>query len=52
MLASNWAAQIAQQWRDTRNFCAAHSDFIEFQAEDFEKNLLTAIENFRAELNH
>lgn len=48
----NWATQIALQWNDTRNFCAAHSDLIEFAAEDFEESLLTAIENFRAELTN
>ena len=46
----DWATQIAQQWGDTRNFCAAHSHRIEFKAGEFKEALLKAIEKNRSDL--
>ena len=41
----DWVTQLAHQWRDTRNFCAAHSGLIKFEVGGFEKSLLTAIDD-------
>lgn len=46
----NWATDIAHQWRDTHNFCAAHSGLVKFEVGGFEKALLTAINKARPKL--
>ena len=46
----DWAIDLAHHWRDTRNFCAAHSHRIEFEAGAFEEALLTAIDKARGKL--
>ena len=43
----DWATNLAHEWRDTRNFCAAHSGLVEFDESGFEKALLIAIEKAR-----
>ena len=43
----DWATNLAHDWRETRNFCAAHSGLVKFEAGGFEKALLTAIEKAR-----
>ena len=43
----DWATNLAHEWRDTRNFCAAHSGLVEFEAGEFEKALLSAIDKVR-----
>ncbi len=45
-----WATQLAERWRETRNFCAAHSHKIEFKAGEFQAALLTTIDKKRANL--
>ncbi|MBP2280773.1 hypothetical protein RCH20_002278 [Psychrobacter sp. PL15] len=46
----DWATKIAHQWRDTHNFCAAHSGLVKFEVGGFEKALLTAIDKARPKL--
>ena len=46
----DWATQLAHQWRDTRNFCAAHSGLVKFETGEFETALLTAINKARPKL--
>lgn len=46
----DWVTQLAHDWRDTRNFCAAHSGVVKFAVGDFEKALLTTIEKARPKL--
>lgn len=46
----DWATELAHQWRDTHNFCAAHSSLITFEVGGFEKALLKAIEKARPKL--
>lgn len=48
----DWAVEIAHQWRDTHNFCAAHSDLVKFEIGGFEKALLTAINKARPKLEN
>ena len=48
----DWATQLAYQWRDTRNLCAAHSHMITFETGEFEKALLTAIDKTRPKLEN
>lgn len=43
----DWATTLAYKWRNTRNFCAAHSGLVEFDEGGFEKALLIAIEKVR-----
>ena len=43
----DWATQLAHEWRETRNFCAAHSGLVEFEEGEFEQALVTAIEKAR-----
>lgn len=46
----DWATQLAHDWRDTHNFCAAHSGLVKFEIGGFEQALLTAIEKARPKL--
>ncbi len=46
----DWATNLAHEWRDVRNFCAAHSYLIEFKEGEFEKALLKAIDKARPKL--
>lgn len=46
----DWATDLAQQWRDVRHFCAAHSGVIHFKAGEFQQTLLSAIEKARPKL--
>ena len=46
----DWATELAHDWRDVRNFCAAHSSLVKFEAGGFEKALLTAIDKARPKL--
>lgn len=45
-----WVQQLADQWQDTQNFCAAHSDLVRFKAGEFKPALLTALERARPKL--
>ena len=45
-----WATELATQWSETRNFCAAHSHRIEFEAGELKEALLKAIEKARPKL--
>lgn len=47
-----WATELAHQWRDTRNFCAAHSGLVKFEIGGFEKALVTAIDKARPKLEN
>lgn len=46
----DWASHLAHEWRDVRNFCAAHSYLIKFKVGEFEKALLKAIDKARPKL--
>ncbi|MGO3218250.1 hypothetical protein ACTXIZ_05835 [Psychrobacter celer] len=46
----DWATNLAHEWRDVRNFCAAHSYLVRFNEGEFEKALLTAIDKARPKL--
>ncbi|MDO5770217.1 MAG: hypothetical protein Q4P13_11995 [Psychrobacter sp.] len=46
----DWASKLAHDWRDTRNFCAAHSGVVKFESGEFEKALLAAIDKARPKL--
>ncbi|WP_201525926.1 hypothetical protein [Psychrobacter frigidicola] len=46
----DWATELAHQWRDTRNFCAAHSGLVKFEVGGFEKALVAAIDKARPKL--
>ena len=46
----DWATQLAHQWRNTHNFCAAHSGLVKFEVGGFEKALLKAINKARPKL--
>ncbi|MGP5493488.1 hypothetical protein ACTXPO_08090 [Psychrobacter celer] len=46
----DWATNLAHEWRDVRNFCAAHSYLVRFNEGEFEKALLTAIDKSRPKL--
>lgn len=46
----NWVTQLAHQWQDTRNFCAAHSDLVQFETGEFKAELLAALERARPKL--
>lgn len=46
----DWATSLAEQWSETRNFCAAHSHMIEFEAGEFKEALLAAIDKKRSDL--
>lgn len=46
----DWATNLAHEWRDVRNFCAAHSYLVNFREGEFEKALLKAIDKARPKL--
>ncbi len=46
----DWATELAREWRDVHNFCAAHSSLIKFEMGGFEKALIKAIEKARPKL--
>lgn len=48
----DWASNLADDWRDVRNFCAAHSYLVKFKDGDFEKALLKAIAKARPKLEN
>lgn len=48
----DWATHLAHEWRDVRNFCAAHSYLIRFKEGEFEKALLKAIDKARPKLEN
>ncbi len=48
----DWAVDLAEQWHETRNFCAAHSHKIEFAAGEFKAALLKAINKARPKLEN
>lgn len=48
----DWATDLAEQWSDTRNFCAAHSGLVTFEAGEFKKALLTVIDKARPKLEN
>ena len=48
----DWASNLANDWRDVRNFCAAHSYLVKFKDGEFEKALLKAIAKARPKLEN
>lgn len=48
----DWASNLAHDWRDVRNFCAAHSYLVKFKNGEFEKALLKAIAKARPKLEN
>ncbi|MGO3340727.1 hypothetical protein [Psychrobacter sp.] len=46
----DWATNLAHEWWDVRNFCAAHSYLVQFKEGQFEKALLKAINKARPKL--
>lgn len=46
----DWAEDLAEQWQDTRNFCAAHSGLIKFEQGAFKAALLKAVKKARPKL--
>ena len=48
----DWANNLADDWRDVRNFCAAHSYLVKFKNGEFEKALLKAIAKARPKLEN
>ncbi|AGP49110.1 hypothetical protein PSYCG_07975 [Psychrobacter sp. G] len=48
----DWASNLADDWRDVRNFCAAHSYLVKFKDGEFEKALLKAIAKARPKLEN
>ena len=46
----DWATNLAHEWRDVRNFCAAHSYLVKFKDGEFEKALIKAIDKARPKL--
>lgn len=46
----DWATNLAHEWREVRNFCAAHSYLVTFKDGEFEKALLKAIDKARPKL--
>ena len=46
----DWATELAHEWREVRHFCAAHSYLTRFEAGEFEKALLKAIDKARPKL--
>ncbi|MEN6670109.1 hypothetical protein AAJP47_07025 [Psychrobacter sp. B38] len=48
----DWATNLAHEWRDVRNFCAAHSYLVEFKEGEFEKALVKAIDKARPKLEN
>ena len=48
----DWASNLAHEWREVRNFCAAHSFLVKFKEGEFEKALLKAIAKARPKLEN
>lgn len=48
----DWAANLAHEWREVRNFCAAHSYLVKFKESEFENALLKAIDKARPKLEN
>lgn len=48
----DWASNLAHEWREVRNFCAAHSYLVKFKEGEFEKALLKAIAKARPKLEN
>ena len=48
----DWATELAHEWREVRNFCAAHSYLIRFEEGAFEKALLKAVDKARPKLEN
>ena len=48
----DWASNLAHDWREVRNFCAAHSYLVTFKEGEFEKALLKAIVKARPKLEN
>ena len=48
----DWASNLADDWRDVRNFCAAHSYLVKFKDGEFEKALSKAIAKARPKLEN
>lgn len=46
----DWATELAHKWRDTANFCAAHSGMVKFEIGGFETALVAAIDKARPKL--
>lgn len=46
----DWAESIAENWQDTRNFCAAHSYLVKFEPGEFKAALLKAVDKARPKL--
>ena len=46
----DWATNLAHEWHEVRNFCAAHSYLVKFKEGEFENALLKAIEKARPKL--
>lgn len=48
----DWATNLAHEWHDVRNFCAAHSYLVEFNESEFKTALLQAIDKARPKLEN
>ena len=48
----DWATNLAHEWREVRNFCAAHSYLVKFKEGEFENALLKAIDKARPKLEN
>ena len=48
----DWASNLAHEWREVRNFCAAHSYLVKFKDGEFEKALLKAVDKARPKLEN
>lgn len=48
----DWVSNLAHEWREVRNFCAAHSYLVTFKDGEFEKALLKAIAKARPKLEN
>lgn len=48
----DWVTNLAHEWRDVRNFCAAHSYLVTFQEGEFEQTLLKTINKARPKLEN
>ena len=48
----DWASNLAHEWCEVRNFCAAHSYLVKFKEDEFEKALLKAIDKARPKLEN
>lgn len=46
----DWAEQIAHDWRDTRQVCAAHADTVRFEMGEFEQVLIGEVAKLRNKL--